>query len=425
MADDRNSSIRTRTNEDQLTTTLGETASDATARDAADPLRAFPNKFVRSPEVRAYLDGNSLGRPTIASAEQLASFVSEQWGGRLIRGWDEAWYELPLTLGDRLGRATLGAAAGQTFIGDSTTVVLYKLIRAALGARPDRSEIVIDTGNFPTDRYLVEGIAAELGKTLRWIDPPVDGGVTAADLSAALSEKTALVVISHVAYRSGYLADMPGITALAHDAGALVLWDLCHSAGVVETQLDDWGVDLAAGCTYKYLNGGPGSPAFGYVRAEHIESMTQPIQGWMGSSRPFEMGPGYAPHHGIRRFISGTPSIVGSLAMQDMLSLIEQAGIAAIRTKSVALTEYALDLVDEMLVPLGVTVSSPRNADERGSHITIDHESFASVNAELWKQGIIPDFRRPHGIRLGLSPLSTTYSEVQLGIEAIHALMVK
>jgi kynureninase len=403
-----------------MTTTL-----DAAPRDAADPLAAFPAKFVRSPEVRAYLDGNSLGRPTTASAEQLASFVSEQWGGRLIRGWDESWYELPLTLGDRLGRTVLGAAPGQTFIGDSTTVVLYKLIRAALSARPDRSEIIIDTGNFPTNRYVVEGIAAELGKTLRWIDPPIEGGVTADDVRAALNENTALLVISHVAYRSGHLADMPGITELVHEAGALVLWDLCHSAGVVDTQLDEWGIDLAAGCTYKYLNGGPGSPAFGYVRAEHIETMAQPIQGWMGSSNPFEMGPGYAPHDGIRRFISGTPSIVGSLAMQDMLGLIEQAGVPAIRAKSVALTEYALELVDELLAPLGVTVTSPRNADSRGSHITIDHESFADVNAELWKQGIIPDFRRPHGLRLGLSPLSTTFAEVKLGIEAIHAAMVK
>ena len=393
--------------------------------DAVDPLAAYPTKFVRSPEVRAYLDGNSLGRPTTASAEQLASFVTEQWGGRLIRGWDESWYELPLTLGDRLARTVLGAAPGQTFVGDSTTVVLYKLIRAALNARPDRSEIIIDTGNFPTNRYVVEGIAAELGKTLRWIDPPLDAGVTADSVRTVLTENTALLVISHVAYRSGYLADMPGITALARDAGALVLWDLCHSAGVVETQLDDWGVDLAAGCTYKYLNGGPGSPAYGYVRQEHIESMTQPIQGWMGSSTPFEMGPGYAPHHGIRRFISGTPSIVGSLAMQDTLGLIEQAGIPAIRAKSVALTEFALALVDELLVPRGVTVSSPRDSDERGSHVTIDHESFGSVNTELWKQGIIPDFRRPHGLRLGLSPLSTTFAEVQLGIEAIHAEMVK
>ncbi|WP_341953086.1 aminotransferase class V-fold PLP-dependent enzyme [Salinibacterium sp. TMP30] len=401
------------------------TTPDAATKDAVDPLAAFPAKFVRSPEVRAYLDGNSLGRPTTASAEQLASFVNDQWGGRLIRGWDESWYELPLTLGDRLGRAVLGAAPGQTFIGDSTTVILYKLIRAALTARPDRSEIVIDTGNFPTDRYLVEGIADELGKTLRWVDPPIDGGVTADQLRAVLTESTAIVVISHVAYRSGHLADMPGITALVHEVGALVLWDTCHSAGVVETELDEWGVDLAVGCTYKYLNGGPGSPAYGYVRAEHIESMTQPIQGWMGSSTPFEMGPGYAPHHGIRRFISGTPSIIGSLAMQDMLGLIEQASIPAIRAKSVALTEFALELVDELLVPLGVTVSSPRNSDERGSHITIDHESFGRVNAELWKQGIIPDFRRPHGIRLGLSPLSTTFAEVQLGIEAIHAAMVK
>jgi kynureninase len=397
------------------------TGSRAQQLDAADPLGGYLDRFVRTDEVKAYLDGNSLGRPTKASAERLAAFPTEQWGARLIRGWDESWYELPLTVGDRIGDVTLGAASGQTFVGDSTTVILYKLVRTALDARPDRPEIVVDTDNFPTDRFILQGVAAECGATLRWITPDPDAGVTSEQVAAVVGPQTALVVLSHVAYRSGFLADAPAITAIAHDAGALVLWDLCHSVGAVPIALDEWGVDLAAGCTYKYLNGGPGSPAFGYVRSEHQESFRQPIQGWMGTSEPFVMGPDYEPHAGIRRFLSGTPSIVGMLAMQDMLDLIAEAGMAAIREKSKRLTAFATELVDEILVPRGVAFSSPRDPERHGSHVTIDHPSFAEVNARLWARGIIPDFRRPHGLRLGLSPLTTSFAEVQLGIEAIAA----
>ncbi|GAA3728047.1 aminotransferase class V-fold PLP-dependent enzyme [Leifsonia bigeumensis] len=389
--------------------------------DTADPLGRFRDEFIQSPDVVAYLDGNSLGRPTKKSADRLTGFVTGQWGARLIRGWDESWYELPLTVGDRIGEVALGVAPGQVFIGDSTTVILYKLIRSALDARPGRSEIVVDTDNFPTDRFILQGIAAECGMTLRWVTPEPDAGVTPEQVAAVLGPDTALVVLSHVAYRSGFLADAPAITALAHDAGALVLWDLCHSVGSVPVELDAWGVDLAAGCTYKYLNGGPGSPAFGYVRAEHQDSFRQPIQGWMGTSEPFVMGPEYEPHAGIRRFLSGTPSVVGMLAMQDMLDLIAEAGIAAIRAKSQELTAFATDLVDELLVPRGVAFSSPRDPERRGSHVTIDHPSFAEANARLWARGIIPDFRRPNGLRLGLSPLTTSFAEVELGVEAIAA----
>ncbi len=395
------------------------TDSRATQFDAADPLRTYGEKFVRTGDVVAYLDGNSLGRPTKASAERLARFATEEWGARLIRGWDDSWYELPLVIGDRIGEVAVGAAPGQVFIGDSTTVILYKLIRTALAARPDRSEIIVDTDNFPTDRYILEGIAAETGTALRWVTPEPDAGVTPEQVAAVLGPNTALVVLSHVAYRSGFLADAPAITALAHDAGALVLWDLCHSVGVVPTELDDWGVDLAAGCTYKYLNGGPGSPAFGYVRAEHQAGFRQPIQGWMGTSKPFEMGPAYEPHDGIRRFISGTPSVVGMLAMQDMLDLLAEAGMAAVRAKSEKLTAFAVELVDQLLVPRGAMLASPRDPARRGSHVTVDHDDFAEVNARLWRRGIIPDFRRPNGLRLGLSPLTTSFAEVVLGVEGI------
>ena len=404
---------------------IDTSAAAAAELDAADALAGYRDLFVQSDDVVAYLDGNSLGRPTKASAERLGRFVTDQWASRLIRGWDESWYELPLALGDKLGATVLGAAAGQAFIGDSTTVILYKLIRAGLAARPDRSEIVVDRGNFPTDRFVLEGIAAECGKTLRWIDAAPTGGVTPEQVSAVLGPDTALVVLSHIAYRSGYLSDAAAITSLAHDAGALVLWDLCHSVGAVPLELDAWGVDLAAGCTYKYLNGGPGSPAFGYVRREHQATMAQPIQGWMGSAEPFEMGPRYEPPPGIRRFISGTPAIVGMLAMQDMLDLIAETGMAQLRAKSVRLTEYAISLVDEMLVPLGVELATPRDPALRGSHVTIDHDSFHGVNAQLWRQGIIPDFRRPNGLRLGLSPLTTSFAEVHLGVDAIRRAMTE
>jgi len=400
--------------------------SEAAALDTADGLARFRDLFVRDAEVTAYLDGNSLGRPLVASVARVSEFMTESWGGRLIRGWTEpssgrsadgGWLDLGQRIGDDLGRVALGAAPGQTTIGDSTTVLLYKLVRAAVDARPGRTELVIDRDNFPTDRYVLEGIAAERGLTLRWIE---SGEFTTDGLASVLSPATALVVLSHVTYRSGYLFDAEAVTRQVHDAGALVLWDLCHSAGVVPTELDAWGVDLAVGCTYKYLNGGPGSPAFAYVRAEHQERMRQPIQGWLGSATPFEMGQGYEPADGIRGFLSGTPPVIGMLAMQDMIALIDEAGIDAVRAKSVALTEYAIGLVDELL-PQAV-LASPRDAARRGSHITIDHDGFEAVMPALWERGVIPDFRRPDGIRLGLSPLSTSFDEVRVGVEAIAEL---
>ena len=222
-------------------------------------------------------------------------FVREAWGGRLIRGWYEGWLEWPEEIGDRLGRVALGAAPGQVVVADSTSVMLYKLARAAVAARPERREIVLDSGDFPTDRYVLEGIAAERGLELRFLETPLDGGVTAEQIAAVAGPATALVALSHVNYRSAHIADAAAITAVAHDAGALVLWDLSHAAGVVEVALDDWGADLAVGCTYKYLNGGPGSPAFGYVRAAHHSALRQPIQGWIGRRDPFTMGPGTSP----------------------------------------------------------------------------------------------------------------------------------
>ena len=391
--------------------------------DRQDPLARYRSLFIGTDTPLSYLDGNSLGRPLKRTVEDIGAFIRDGWGGRLIRGWDEEWLELPQAIGDQLGRAVLGAAPGQTIIADSTTVVLYKMIRAALAAvaDPDRNELVLDTGNFPTDRYLVEGIALEEGLTLRWIDTDPAAGVTVDQVRQAAGPRTAVVLLSHIAYRSGHMADLPIITEAVHDAGALVVWDLCHSAGSVQLDLDGAGVDFAAGCTYKYLNGGPGSPAFAYVNQRHLASLNQPIWGWMGRKDAFEMAAGYEPAAGIRGFLSGTPAIFGMLAMRGTLDLIEEATMAALRAKSVQLTTFAIEIFDAWLAPLGVELSTPRNPGERGSHITLDHPAFAKEDvAGLWDEDVIPDFRAPHGIRVGLSPLSTSFREVLHGMAAIR-----
>jgi kynureninase len=388
-----------------------------------DPLASYRDLFVGAGLPLVYFDGNSLGRPLKATVDHLARFVEDEWGGRLIRGWDESWMELPLRLGDELGRIVLGAAPGQAAVGDSTTVLLYKLLSAAVAARPGRTEIVVDRDNFPTDRYVAEGVARESGLTLRWIDVDPETGVTAEQVAAVVGEQTALVLLSHVSYRSAWIADAAAITRIAHDAGALVLWDLCHSVGALPLALDDWDVDLAVGCTYKYLNGGPGSPAFCYVADRHLGTLTQPIQGWMGNTDVFLMGPGYLPHPSIRRMLSGTPPILGMVALQDMLALLDDVGIDAVRAKSVALTERVIALADERLASYDVRVASPRDADVRGGHVTLTHPRMADVTALLWQRDVIPDYRDPGGLRIGLSPLSTSYDEVDRGIDAVAAAL--
>ena len=391
--------------------------------DDADPLAPLRARFVGTSEPLVYLDGNSLGRPLTVTGERMRTFVDDEWGGRLIRGWDESWFDLPLSLGDELGRVCLGAAPGQVAVGDSTTVLLYKLMRTAVAARPGRTEIVIDRDNFPTDRYLAMGVADECGLTLRWLDVDTAAGATVDQVAAAVGEQTALVALSHVSYRSSWIADVPAITRVAHDAGALVLWDLCHSAGSVPGELDAWEVDLAAGCTYKYLNGGPGSPAFCYVAERHLESFAQPIQGWMGNTDPFLMGPDYVPVAGIRRFLSGTPAVVGMLAIQDMVALIDEAGIDAVRKKSEQLTTYAVELADEHLAPYDVTVRSPRDPARRGGHVTLHHPRRQDVVRALWERDVIPDYRDPGGLRIGLSPLSTSFDELERGMDAVRQVM--
>ena len=394
--------------------------------DATDKLAAYRERFVEPADgsVVAYLDGNSLGRPLRVTAASLAAFVQGDWGTGLIRSWDKKWMDEPTVLGDRLGEVVLGAAPGQTFIGDSTSVLLYKLLRAGLEGQPGRNQIVIDRDNFPTDRFIVEGIAAERDAEIVWIDPDPTTGVTPADVAAAVGPRTAVVLLSHVAYRSGFLADAPTITRLVKDAGGLMMWDLCHSVGSVPLELDAWGVDLAVGCTYKYLNGGPGAPALAYINSSLVSRLRQPIWGWMGAADPFEMSANFEPAANVRRFITGTPPILAMQPLKDMTELIADVGMVAIREKSIALTEHALALAEEQLEPLGVEIASPRDPSQRGSHVSVNHPLFADVTARLWEQGVIPDFRPPYGLRIGLSPLSTSFAEVQRGIEAIRDVLV-
>ncbi|WP_432512424.1 kynureninase [Kineococcus sp. SYSU DK001] len=421
-------------------------AARAAELDAADPLAAYREEFQleAAPGVSAYLDGNSLGRPLKATSTAVERFITQEWGGRLIQGWTHdgqggdggrtgGWMDWPTDLGDLLGRVALGAGAGQTVVADSTTVLFYKLARAAVAAGRAaghdevRDEIVADTDNFPTDRFVLEGIAAETGARLRWIETDPAAGITPEQVTAAVGPRTALATFSHVAYRSGHLADAAAITAAVHDAGALVLWDLSHSVGSVPLALDEWGADLAVGCTYKYLNGGPGAPAFAYLAHRHQGVLRQPIQGWMGHADPFAMGRGYQPDPGVRQLVSGTPPIVSMVPVRAGLEQLQRAGIDAVRRKSVLLTGYALDLADELLTPHGVQIATPRDPADRGGHLTVRTGSsgvdFREATTRLWGAGVVPDFRAPDGIRIGLAPLSTSFGEVLDGMLALQQIV--
>jgi kynureninase len=401
----------------------------ALALDAADPLAGFRDRYLPTdPEIVAYLDGNSLGRPLVAIADLWAGFTRGQWAGRLIRGWDEGWLALPRTVGDALGAAVLGAAPGQTVIADSTTVNFYKAMRAALNLRPGRRRVVLDGDNFPTDRYVVESLARDLDLELVWLQTTGDGGVGIGDLTGVLDERTAVLTLSHVAYRSGFLADAAAITAAAHEVGALVVWDQSHSVGVCPIACDDWGVDFAVGCTYKFLGAGPGAPAYLYANARHHEgadgggSLDQPIWGWLGRRDAFEMGPGYLPAAGIGAMLSGTPPVPAILAVAEGVRVVAEAGIEAIRAKSVALTELAVALTDAWLVPAGFRLASPRDSAHRGGHVSIARADARELCARLIDHGVLPDFRTPDVIRLGLSPLPATFTELWDALDLLRGL---
>ncbi len=398
--------------------------ADPAALDAADPLAAFRDRFVIPDPDLIYLDGNSLGRPPLAALERLARVASQEWAGQLIRGWEQ-WLDEPLRVGNLLGTELLGARADEVAMCDSTTVDFYRLASAALDARPGRRFILTDRANFPTDRYVLEGLARDRDREIAWLDPdPVDGP-TADDVATALDAHRGdvnLVTLSHVNYRSAAIADLPAITTLAHEAGALALWDLSHSAGAIPVELAAARVDLAVGCTYKYLNGGPGAPAWLYIRADLQGELHNPIQGWFGQADQFEMGQGFRPRPRIAGWLTGTPGILGLAAAEEGIRLSAEAGIANIRAKGIALTEYAIALHDARLAPLGFELGSPREAVRRGAHVSIRRADARELTRRMIAAGIIPDFRAPDSIRLGLSPLTTSFDEVHRAIDRIADL---
>jgi kynureninase len=394
----------------------------ARALDDHDELAAFRERFVPidDPTVVAYLDGNSLGRPPMSTMDSLVNLLTYQWGSRMIRSWEEGWLELPGQTGDLLGEACLGAAAGQVVVADSTTVCLYKVLTAALAANPGRTEIITDAYNFPTDRFVVEAVAEQHNRRVTWVETDLAEGIKPTQLD--ITEDTAVVTLSHVAYRSAYIADLAGINELAHEKGALTVWDLCHSAGALPIHLDQTDTDFAVGCTYKFLNAGPGAPAFLYVSNKHQENFKQPIRGWMGTEEIFAMDDRFQPAQGIRRALSGTPPIAGILCVKAAAELVAEAGIDRIRAKSTRLSSLVIELVDKWLVPKGFTLASPRDDNRRGAHLTLHHRDAEELTRKFIDHGVIVDFRAPNGVRIGLSPLSTGYAEVWTALDLMRRL---
>jgi kynureninase len=400
----------------------GLTRADAEALDAADPLADFRDRFVvTDPDLR-YLDGNSLGRLPVATPDAVAAVVREQWGDGLVRSW-HTWIDWGVSLGDRLAEHVLGARPGEVVVADSTSVNLYKLAAAALDAAPGRGVVVMDAEEFPTDRYVVQGLCRSRGLTLRTLPSDLDDGLSPGALRAALDDDVALVVLSAVSYRSGALQDLAAVTAAAAAVGARVLWDVSHAAGVVPLDLAGSGAELAVGCTYKYLNAGPGAPAFLYVRADLQERLRQPIQGWFGQRDQFAMGPDYDPLPGVERFTVGTPPVVALAALGPALDLVEAAGVARLREKAVRQGELVVALADAWLAPLGFRPASPRDPARRGAHVSLAHPDAWRICRAAIAAGVVADYREPSRLRLGPSPLYTRYTDVWDALDRLRALV--
>ncbi len=388
----------------------------ATARrlDAADELRGFRDRFVIDEPDLIYLDGNSLGRLPKATATLLGRAVEEQWGRRLIRSWNEGWIDAPARIGNKIGQL-LGAQPGEVTVADSTTVNLFKLALAAARAQPGRHKIITDDLNFPSDLYALQGVCQLLGPDYELVVVPAADGIHGPvdALAAAIDGQTALVALSHTVFKSAYTYDMAAVTELAHCEGALMLWDLSHAAGAVAVDLGRAHTDLAIGCSYKYLNGGPGAPAFLYVRHDLQALLANPVPGWMGQANMFDFGLSYERSAGIEHFLTGTPPMLSLLAIEPGIDLLLEAGMERIRAKSVWQTEYLIDLWAQELAPLGFTLQSPRKRTRRGSHVALGHrEAWRIDQALIQELQVLPDFRRPDTIRLGVAPLYTSYEEL-------------
>jgi kynureninase len=403
--------------------------------DAADSLKAFKSEFVITDPDLCYLDGNSLGRLPKKTVTAVNDFLLNEWGPELVDGWGH-WIDQAQPAGDLLARASLGTGPGQTLVMDTTSVNFYQLCVAAVKARPDRKTVIIDSSNFPTDRYIIAGIAEAFGLKLITLNNDGQGGPGAVDilsenelitpeaLEPFLNEDVALVTLQAIHYRSGARSDTKAINALAKKCGALVVWDCSHAVGAIQLDFDKNDVDLAVGCTYKYGNSGPGSPAWLFVRKELQDQLRVPIQGWFAQDKQFEMGPFFEPNNEIRRFQIASPSIIGIRAVEVAFEMIERAGIANIEKKAATGTSLMIALFDAWLKPLGFSLGTPRDSALRGGHIILIHKDAKQIALALRKlKNVIPDYREPSAVRLAISPLATSYVEVFDGFERLRDLV--
>ena len=395
--------------------------------DKNDPLAHFRAKFLITDPDLCYLDGNSLGRLPHETVTAVNNFLTHEWGREVVTGWSH-WVDEAQPAGDLLGRSVLGAAPGQVLVCDTTSVNFYQLCLAAINSRPGRKTIITDAANFPTDRYILDGIAKQLGLNLLIIDnedPAISENerITVDILKPYMSDDVALVTFEVIQYRSGARNDIKSITDFVRSFGAWVVWDASHAAGAIEMDFDKNGVDLAVGCTYKYGNSGPGSPAWLYVNKKVQNELQVPIQGWFGNEDQFGMGPDYVKASGIRGFQIASPSIIGIRGVQTAFSMIEEAGIAAIAHKAAVGTQMMIDLYDAWLKDLGYTLLTSRNSQERGGHISLGHPDAARICVALRKfVNVIPDYRTPNAIRLAIAPLPTSYVEIWDGFERLRDL---
>lgn len=393
--------------------------------DAQDDLAAFRHRFVIAEPGLIYLDGNSLGRLPHASIPLVQEIVNEQWGGRLIRGWNEGWMGLQEQIGGKIARL-LGAGVDEVIVADSTSTNLFKLALAAVLAQPGRHKIITDDLNFPSDLYILQGVARLVNRplTIQVIPSPdgIYGPVEA--LAQAIDQDTALVTLSHTVFKSAYTYDLTAVTQLAHQSGAFMLWDMSHSAGSVPIDMHHAHADLAVGCTYKYLNGGPGSPAFLYVRRDLQGRLDNPITGWMGQQHMFDFGLTYERDPGLRHFLTGTPSVLSTATIEPGIDLLLEAGMGRLRAKSVQQTEYLIYLYEQWLQPLGFRLNSPRDANWRGSHVSLGHtDGWRIDQALIHDMQVIPDFRHPDNIRLGIAPLYTSYHDIYEAMRRLRLVM--
>ncbi len=395
--------------------------------DRRDELAAFRQRFVIDDHELIYLDGNSLGRLPKESVTRMRDVVERQWGVSLIRGWNNGWIDLPERVGGKMA-ALVGARPDEVIMADATSVNLFKLATAALRARPGRTKIVTDDLNFPSDLYILQGILAAAGPDYELqivpspdgIHGPVDG------LSGAIDDRTALVALSLTAFKSSYTYDMPAVTALAHDAGALMLWDASHAVGALPIALNEAGADLAIGCSYKYVNGGPGSPAFLYVRHDLQEQLANPVSGWMGQKNAFDFSLQYEAAPGLRRFLTGTPAVLSLSAVEVGADLLLEAGLDRLRAKSAAQSEYLVALWREMLAPLGFRLKSPPRVERRGSHITLGHDDgWRIAQALIDEMKVLPDFRAPDNIRFGIAPLYNTFADIHAAATRLRHVVIE